>query len=216
MTIEAFISASDERTDSAHSARWKRFFDVFIAVAMLAATWPLFLAVALAVKLSSPGPVFFFQRRVGRGDCTFSMVKFRSMYLDAEKRRSEVVAQSDRSGICMKLKRDPRITPVGRILRRWSIDELPQLFNVLAGDMSIVGPRPALPEEVAAYPHHAHRRHDVSPGITGLWQVSGRADIGFEEMIELDLKYVRRSSLYFDAQILCRTVGVVLTGKGAY
>jgi lipopolysaccharide/colanic/teichoic acid biosynthesis glycosyltransferase len=216
MAIEAFISAPVETTGSLHSARWKRFLDVFVALAMLAATWPLFLAVALAVKLSSPGPVFFVQRRVGRGNCTFSMVKFRSMYLDAEKRRSEVVAQSDRSGICIKLKRDPRITPLGRILRRWSIDELPQLFNVLAGDMSIVGPRPALEEEVAAYPKHAHRRHAVSPGITGLWQVSGRADIGFEKMIELDLEYVHRSSLLFDMHILLRTVGVVLTGRGAY
>ena len=216
MSIEAFISASGETPDSVRSTRWKRVLDVFIALAMLAAIWPLFLAVALAVKLSSPGPVFFVQRRVGRGGCTFSMVKFRSMYLDAEKRRSEVVAQSDRSGICIKLKRDPRITPVGRILRRWSLDELPQLFNVLAGDMSIVGPRPALEEEVAAYPLHAHRRHHVSPGITGLWQVSGRADIGFEEMIALDIEYVGRSSLSFDVLILLRTVGVVLTGRGAY
>jgi len=216
MSIEAFISASGETPDSVRSTRWKRVLDVFIALAMLAAIWPLFLAVALAVKLSSPGPVFFVQRRVGRDGCTFSMVKFRSMYLDAEKRRSEVVAQSDRSGICIKLKRDPRITPVGRILRRWSLDELPQLFNVLAGDMSIVGPRPALEEEVAAYPLHAHRRHHVSPGITGLWQVSGRADIGFEEMIALDIEYVGRSSLSFDVLILLRTVGVVLTGRGAY
>ena len=216
MSIEAFISASCETPDSVRSTRWKRVLDVFIALAMLAAIWPLFLAVALAVKLSSPGPVFFVQRRVGRDGCTFSMVKFRSMYLDAEKRRSEVVAQSDRSGICIKLKRDPRITPVGRILRRWSLDELPQLFNVLAGDMSIVGPRPALEEEVAAYPLHAHRRHQVSPGITGLWQVSGRADIGFEEMIALDVEYVGRSSLSFDVLILLRTVGVVLTGRGAY
>ena len=216
MTIEAFTSAVGETPDSLRSAKGKRFLDTFVALAMLAAIWPLFLAVALAVKLSSPGPVFFVQRRVGRGERPFAMVKFRSMYLDAEKRRSEVVAQSDRSGICIKLKRDPRITPVGRILRRWSLDELPQLFNVLAGDMSIVGPRPALEEEVAAYPLHAHRRHDVSPGITGLWQVSGRADIGFEEMIALDLEYVRQSSLWFDALILLRTVGVVLTGKGAY
>ena len=216
MSIEAFISASGETPDSVRSTRWKRVLDVFIALAMLAAIWPLFLAVALAVKLSSPGPVFFVQRRVGRGERPFAMVKFRSMYLDAEKRRSEVVAQSDRSGICIKLKRDPRITPVGRILRRWSLDELPQLFNVLAGDMSIVGPRPALEEEVAAYPLHAHRRHHVSPGITGLWQVSGRADIGFEEMIALDIEYVGRSSLSFDVLILLRTVGVVLTGRGAY
>ena len=216
MSIEAFISASGETPDSVRSTRWKRVLDVFIALAMLAAIWPLFLAVALAVKLSSPGPVFFVQRRVGRGERPFAMVKFRSMYLDAEKRRSEVIAQSDRSGICIKLKRDPRITPVGRILRRWSLDELPQLFNVLAGDMSIVGPRPALEEEVAAYPLHAHRRHHVSPGITGLWQVSGRADIGFEEMIALDIEYVGRSSLSFDVLILLRTVGVVLTGRGAY
>ncbi len=216
MTTQAIISASARTQQTVHSADGKRFFDIFVALAILAVSWPLFLAVALAVKVTSPGPVFFVQRRVGRSGRRFAMIKFRSMYLDAERRRSEVVAQSDRSGICIKLKRDPRITPVGRILRRWSLDELPQVFNVLTGDMSIVGPRPALVEEVAAYPAHAHRRHDVAPGITGLWQVSGRADIGFEEMIELDLEYVRQSSLHFDALILFRTVGVVLTGKGAY
>jgi exopolysaccharide biosynthesis polyprenyl glycosylphosphotransferase len=217
MTMQAMIPANEDQThQTVHSANGKRIFDIFVALAMLALTWPLFLAIALAVKLTSPGPIFFVQRRVGRGGRRFAMVKFRSMYLDAEKRRSEIIAQSDRSGICIKLKRDPRITPVGRVLRRWSLDELPQIFNVLTGDMSIVGPRPALEEEVAAYPPHAHRRHDVAPGITGLWQVSGRADIGFNEMIQLDLEYLRRSSIQFDSLILFRTVGVVLTGKGAY
>jgi exopolysaccharide production protein ExoY len=216
MSIQAYISASDQSFECVRISKWKRFFDILVALALLVVLLPLFLATALAVKLSSPGPIFFAQRRIGRGGGRCWMVKFRSMYLDAERRRGEVVAQSDRSGICIKLKRDPRITPVGRFLRRWSLDELPQFLNVLVGDMSLVGPRPALEEEVAAYPLHAHRRHDVYPGITGLWQVSGRADICFEEMIELDLEYVHRSSIQFDALILFRTVGVVLTGKGAY
>jgi lipopolysaccharide/colanic/teichoic acid biosynthesis glycosyltransferase len=138
------------------------------------------------------------------------------MYADAERRRAEVAALSDREGICVKVRNDPRITPVGRVLRRTSLDELPQLLNVLAGDMSLVGPRPALPEEVALYPPEAHRRHAVRPGITGLWQVSGRADIGFSEMIDLDLDYVRRVSPALDMGILFRTFRAVTNGKGAY
>lgn len=216
MTIDAFIPTPDRASGTAGSAKAKRCLDIFVALSALVAVSPLLVAAALAVKLSSPGPIIFVQRRVGKAGCRFDMFKFRTMYLDADRRRNEVAAQSDRSGICLKLKRDPRITPLGRILRRWSIDELPQLLNVLAGDMSIVGPRPALEEEVAAYPKYAHRRHAVLPGITGLWQVSGRADIGFEKMIELDLEYVHRSSLLLDAQILLRTFGVVLTGRGAY
>lgn len=216
MSIQAYSSAPDHTRELVRSVKGKRLFDTFLALAMLVAILPLFLATALAVKLSSPGPIFFVQRRIGLCGNRFWMLKFRSMYRDAEKRRREIVAQSDRQGICIKLKRDPRITPVGRFLRRWSLDELPQLLNVIAGNMSMVGPRPALEEEVAAYPSYAHRRHDVPPGITGLWQVSGRADIGFEKMIELDLEYIRRTSIYFDALILLRTIGVVLTGKGAY
>ena len=216
MTMQTVIPASNDTYRFDPGAKWKRFLDVCVALAMLAAIWPLFLAVALSVKVSSRGPVFFVQKRVGRSGRRFAIFKFRTMYLNAEALRSEVITQSDRPGVCIKLKRDPRITPVGRILRRWSLDELPQLFNVLVGDMSLVGPRPALEQEVAAFPSHAHRRQDVSPGITGLWQVSGRADIGFEEMIALDLEYVSRSSLLLDAQILLRTIGVVLTGKGAY
>jgi lipopolysaccharide/colanic/teichoic acid biosynthesis glycosyltransferase len=196
--------------------RWKRLLDLSLASALVLGAWPLFLLIAAAVRASSPGPVFFVQTRIGLGGEPFRMMKFRSMYADAERRRAEVAALSDREGICLKLRNDPRITPVGRLLRRWSLDELPQLLNVLAGDMSLVGPRPALPEEVALYPPDAHRRHAVPPGITGLWQVSGRADIGFAEMIALDLEYARRASLPLDMRILLSTIRAVTDGKGAY
>ncbi|MEP5010978.1 sugar transferase, partial [Roseobacter sp.] len=141
---------------------------------MLPAVLPVLGAAAAAVALTSKGSVFFVQERVGRGGHTFSMYKLRSMSSDAEARRAEVEQLNEREGLCVKVKHDPRITPVGRFLRRWSLDELPQLINVLLGDMSIVGPRPALVCEVAKYPDHAHQRHAVLPGITGLWQVSGR------------------------------------------
>jgi exopolysaccharide production protein ExoY len=195
---------------------WKRLFDVTLTCALLVTFWPLLLVIAAAVRLSSPGPVFFVQKRIGLDGVPFSMVKFRSMYVDAERRRAEVAGLSDREGICLKVRNDPRITPIGRFLRRSSLDELPQLYNVLAGDMSLVGPRPALPEEVALYPPDAHFRHTVNPGITGLWQVSGRADIGFSDMIELDLEYARRASVLMDLMILLRTFRAVMNGKGAY
>ena len=194
----------------------KRILDVSLTALGLLAIWPVLLMISVAVASTSPGPVFFVQTRVGRDGRTFRMLKFRSMYRDAEKRRGDVEAMSDRDGICLKVKCDPRITPVGRFIRRWSLDELPQLFNVLRGDMSLVGPRPALVDEVAAYPSHAHDRHEVLPGITGLWQVSGRADISFEEMIALDLEYVRRLSFGADVWILFRTFRAVIVGKGAY
>ncbi len=199
-----------------HSNGAKRILDFSLTALGLFAIWPVLLVISGAVASTSPGPVFFVQTRVGRDGRTFRMLKFRSMYQDAEKRRGDIEAMSDRDGICLKVKRDPRITPVGRFIRRWSLDELPQLFNVLNGDMSLVGPRPALLDEVAAYPKHAHTRHAVLPGITGLWQVSGRADIGFDEMIALDLDYVRRSSIGMDVWILLRTFQAVLVGKGAY
>ena len=194
----------------------KRVLDVTLTVVVLVVCWPIFAAIAAAIAASSPGPVFFVQTRVGRGGKTFRMIKFRSMYLDAESRRAEIEKLSDREGLCLKVKTDPRITPVGRFLRRCSLDELPQLFNVLRGDMSLVGPRPALVEEVAKYPDHAHGRHDVLPGITGLWQVSGRADIGFEEMIKLDLDYVQKVSFATDISILFKTIRAVVSGRGAY
>ncbi len=195
---------------------WKRLLDLTLTLPGLLALAPLFLAIALAVRLTSPGPVFFVQTRIGHGGRPFGMVKFRSMYRDAEARRAALLAQSDREGLCFKARNDPRITPVGRFLRRLSLDELPQLFNVLAGQMSLVGPRPALPEEVAAYPARALGRLAVLPGITGPWQVSGRAEIGFDAMVEMDLAYARRPSLRADLTCLLRTFSAVVSGRGAY
>ena len=144
------------------------------------------------------------------------MIKFRSMYQGAEQRRAEVLDSSDRAGICFKAKDDPRITPFGRILRRSSLDELPQLINVLMGHMSLVGPRPALPQEVAEYPAAAMERLKVLPGITGAWQVAGRADLGFDEMVALDVSYVRHATMSVDLRILAQTFGAVASGRGAY
>jgi exopolysaccharide biosynthesis polyprenyl glycosylphosphotransferase len=194
----------------------KRMLDIIVSALMLLILSPLMIATALAVKLTSPGPVFFVQTRVGLNGRTFGMIKFRSMYRDAEARRAGLLAQSDRSGVCFKQKNDPRITPVGRVIRRYSIDELPQLFNVLKGEMSLVGPRPALPAEVAAYPGHALGRLRALPGITGVWQVSGRADVSFDEMVEMDIAYARSISLRRDLVVLFLTIPAVLSGRGAY
>jgi lipopolysaccharide/colanic/teichoic acid biosynthesis glycosyltransferase len=195
---------------------WKRPLDLTLTLLGLLAIWPVLLAVALAVRLSGPGPVFFVQTRIGRDGQPFGMIKFRSMHVDAEARRAALLAQSDRQGICFKSRRDPRITPVGRILRRLSLDELPQIFNVLRGEMSLVGPRPALPEEVRAYPPRALGRLAVLPGITGLWQVSGRAEVGFDDMVEMDLAYAADGRLSTDLGLLARTLGAVFSGRGAY
>ena len=194
----------------------KRPLDLALTLPGLIALLPVFLIVALAIKLTSPGPVFFVQTRVGLLGKTFGILKFRSMYQDAEARRAAVLATSDREGLCFKSRNDPRITPIGRFLRRFSIDELPQLFNVVKGDMSLVGPRPALPEEVENYPLAALERLAVLPGITGVWQVSGRAEIGFDEMVELDIGYVRQGGLFSDLSILARTAGAVIGGRGAF
>lgn len=214
--ISSSIPATAQPQTAARSAKAKRLLDVTLTCLGLVAIWPVFVLIALAVKWNSPGPVFFVQTRIGRDGRPFGMVKFRSMYLDAEARRAALLAQSDRSGVCFKIKDDPRITPVGRILRRLSLDELPQLFNVLNGDMSLVGPRPALPEEVRRYPAHAYERLSVLPGITGPWQVSGRADLSFNQMVELDLDYARRGTLATDLTILRQTVSAVVSGHGAY
>lgn len=194
----------------------KRALDLAVTLAVLLLLWPVLLILALAVAMTSRGPVFFCQTRVGLNGVPFRMIKFRSMYADAEARRAALVAQSDREGICLKLRHDPRVTPVGRFIRRWSLDELPQLFNVLTGEMSLVGPRPALPEEVAAYPEHAHLRHRVKPGLTGVWQVSGRADVSFDDMIDMDIAYARTAGIRRDLVILFLTIPAVLSGRGAY
>lgn len=195
----------------------KVIVDKCLALAALVVLSPVILATAVAVKVSSPGPVLFRQVRVGRGGTEFVMIKFRTMYRDAEERRAALEAQNEHdSAVLFKVKDDPRITRVGYWLRKFSLDELPQLVNVLKGDMSLVGPRPPLPSEVANYQLDAHRRFRVRPGLTGLWQVSGRSDLDPQRSVHLDTHYVEQWSPAMDAKILARTPLVVLSGKGAY
>ncbi|MCD2187718.1 sugar transferase [Actinomycetospora soli] len=193
----------------------KALLDRLVAAVALLALAPVLLGVAIAVRLDDRGPVFFRQERVGRRGRPFRMVKFRSMAVDAEAARGAL--RSDlRDGPLFKMRRDPRVTRVGAVLRRYSIDELPQLLNVLGGSMSLVGPRPPLPAEVVEYADDARRRLLVRPGMTGLWQVSGRSDLSWEETVRLDLRYVENWSPGLDLHILARTVTAVLTGRGAY
>jgi exopolysaccharide biosynthesis polyprenyl glycosylphosphotransferase len=195
----------------------KSLFDRFAALSALLLLSPVFVAVAIAVKLGDGGPVFFRQVRVGRNGRPFHVWKFRTMVTDAEKRLAELQAHNECSdGVLFKIKDDPRITKVGSLLRRTSMDELPQLINVLVGQMSLVGPRPALPEETAQYGDYVRRRLAVRPGITGLWQVSGRADLPWEEAVRLDLRYVENWSFALDLQILWKTWSAVTHGDGAY
>ena len=178
---------------------------------------PLFALLAALIKLDSPGPVLFSQTRVGRDGVPFRCWKFRSMFVDAEQRKNELLAHNEMAGgTTFKMKRDPRITRVGRLIRRASLDELPQLWNVFVGDMSLVGPRPPLPQEVAEYSAHDRRRLAVQPGITCIWQVSGRSDIPFPEQVLMDLDYIERRSLWLDLSLLARTIPAVLLGRGAY
>jgi len=177
---------------------------------------PVFLAIAVLIRLDSPGPAFFTQKRVGRDGVEFTMVKFRSMVTDAERLLIDLRENDEGNGLLFKMRRDPRITRVGGLLRRYSLDELPQLFNVLTGSMSLVGPRPTLPKEVAAYGDDLRRRLLVKPGLTGLWQVSGRSDLDLDESTRLDLQYVENWSPMFDVMILLKTVKAVFGGRGAY
>ncbi len=194
----------------------KAVFDRVIALGLITLLSPLLVGLALAVRLSSPGPVLFRQQRVGRAGVEFTMLKFRSMYSDAEQRLGDLYALSDGNGVIFKMRDDPRMTPLGRWIRRFSLDELPQLFNVLRGDMSLVGPRPPLSEEVALYAADDSRRMLVKPGITGLWQVSGRSDLSWDESVRLDLRYVDNWSMTLDLLILWKTVRAVIYGAGAY
>jgi len=192
----------------------KRLFDVVGAAAALLLAAPVMAVIALAIRIEDRGPVVFKQVRVGLKGQTFNFYKFRSMAVDAEQRLPQL--QSELSGVLFKIKSDPRVTRVGRLIRRLSLDELPQLLNVLQGQMSLVGPRPALPREVAQYHQDVHRRLDVRPGLTGLWQVSGRSDLSWDDTVRLDLYYVDNWSLLQDLMILTRTVGAVLNSRGAY
>ena len=197
--------------------RLKRLLDLAIAGGAIVALSPVFLLAALAIKLEDRGPVLFAQTRVGLRGRTFRMLKFRSMVVNADQLQAQLqVHNESAAGVLFKIRNDPRITRVGRILRKLSIDELPQLFNVITGEMSVVGPRPALPREVALYSQDDRTRLEVKPGITCLWQIGGRSDIDFHGQVRLDLQYMREQSVWLDLWILLKTVPVVLLGKGAY
>ncbi len=194
----------------------KRMLDVTLASLALLVLIPVFLVVAAAIRRDSAGPVLFRQVRVGRNGGTFRMLKFRSMVSTAEADLLDLLDQNEGSGPLFKLKNDPRITRVGRTLRKYSIDELPQFWNVLVGDMSLVGPRPPLPAEVQGYEDHVHRRLFIKPGLTGMWQVNGRSNLSWEESVRLDLYYVENWSLTGDLIILWRTFRVLVAPVGAY
>jgi exopolysaccharide biosynthesis polyprenyl glycosylphosphotransferase len=195
----------------------KRTIDILASGLLLMALFPLFLAVAVAIKLTDGGPVLFWQSRVGKWGREFPFPKFRSMVVDAEKIKTSLLDQSHHEdSITFKMEKDPRVTWIGRIIRKVSIDELPQLWNVLKGDMSLVGPRPPVPQEVEMYNLSDRRRLDIPPGITCIWQVSGRGDIPFDEQVQLDVQYIESQSFWMDIKILLKTIPAVLTGKGAY
>jgi exopolysaccharide biosynthesis polyprenyl glycosylphosphotransferase len=194
----------------------KGLFDRCAAAAALVVLAPVMSAVAAAIWLHDRGPVLFTQLRVGRDGHEFRIYKFRTMVVDAEQRKQELLANNDSDGVLFKIRKDPRVTAVGAHLRHWSLDELPQLFNIFLGDMSLVGPRPALPEEADKYAAHVRRRLVVKPGLTGLWQVSGRSDLSWEESVRLDLRYVENWSFALDLQILWKTISVLVRRSGAY
>lgn len=194
----------------------KQTYDPIAAAVALVLLSPVFLAVAVAIKADSKGPVFFRQTRVGRMGTEFKIAKFRTMSVDAEERKSDISHLNEGAGPLFKMRNDPRVTRVGAVLRRTSLDELPQLFNVLAGQMSLVGPRPHLPSEVAMFGSEFQRRLLVSPGMTGLWQVSGRSNLPFDEAVRVDLRYVENWSLALDVFIMWKTISVMLRGSGAY
>lgn len=194
----------------------KRALDITLSLVALLLLLPVFLITSLLIATTSRGPIFYVQERVGRGGMPFRMLKFRSMYADAHERKAELAALNEASGPVFKVRKDPRVTPVGRWIRKLSIDELPQLINVLRGEMSLVGPRPPLPEEYATYDALALRRLLVTPGLTCIWQVSGRSNIDFDQWVEMDVEYIRSWSIGLDLKLLVKTIPAVLSGHGAY
>jgi len=194
----------------------KRLFDIVVSLAAIILLSPVLLIVALLIKLESRGPMIFHQLRVGKYNIPFTMLKFRSMRIGAEYNKQALMVSNEMDGPVFKIRDDPRVTRVGRFIRRWSLDELPQLFNVLRGDMSVVGPRPLPVVEVADMREDQMRRHSVKPGLTCIWQISGRNEISFDEWIQLDLIYVDNASFALDLEIFFRTFRAVLKRKGSY
>jgi len=195
----------------------KRISDIFISALGILLALPIIIVVSLLIKLTDPkGTVLFKQTRLGKDGVPFTIYKFRSMVHNAEELKQKLMEQNEVSGAMFKIKNDPRVTKVGRFIRKTSVDEIPQLWNVLIGDMSMVGPRPPLVEEVALYTPYQKQRLSGKPGCTGYWQVSGRSNLGFEEMVELDLAYIRKQSILFDFVIMAKTVWMVLARKDAY
>ncbi|MEM1447836.1 MAG: sugar transferase [Planctomycetota bacterium] len=199
-----------------HLSPWRRAVDVLVSGAALLVLSPIFLLVAIAIKATSPGPVFFKQKRAGVGGRPFTFYKFRSMYIDAEERRKALEAENEKSGPIFKIKNDPRLTRVGRFLRRTSLDELPQFYNVLTGDMTLIGPRPPTLNEIVRYEPWQRDRLAIPGGLTCIWQVSGRSDVGFEDWVRMDLRYMTGRTPLLDASLMTRTVRAVVSGRGAY
>ena len=194
----------------------KRGFDILASGVALVLLSPLFGILTVKIKKEDGGPAFYSQTRIGKNGKPFKMWKFRSMIVNADKMVKQLEEQNEIDGAMFKIKDDPRVTKIGHVIRKYSLDELPQLWNVLKGDMSLVGPRPPLPMEVADYTDYDKLRLTVTPGCTGLWQVTKRNDADFDEMVELDLEYINKSSLWFDFKILLKTVGVVIHPNSAY
>ena len=201
---------------SAMAVAVKRVFDTTLSLLGLIALSPVFLVIALLVKITSKGPVFYAQKRVGKGGRVFNFYKFRSMVINADEIKKTLMAQNEATGPIFKMKHDPRITTVGRFIRKYSLDELPQLFNVLKNDMSLVGPRPPIPEEVRKYKKWQTQRLSIQPGITCIWQTSGRSRIGFEDWVRMDIYYIKNWSLWLDIKLLFKTIKTVVTADGAY
>ncbi|WP_203641085.1 sugar transferase [Levilactobacillus andaensis] len=215
------ISKVTADTDGAQKKRvyhiCKRIFDLLMSVVALLILWPIFVVIAIAIKVDDPqGGVFYSQTRIGKDGRQFKMFKFRSMVMDADKKLATLLKYNEIDGAMFKMKEDPRITRVGKFIRKHSLDELPQLVNVLLGDMSLVGPRPPLPREVKEYGLTDVQRLSVVPGCTGLWQISGRNNVGFETMVALDLKYIQEANIWVDFVILLKTFRIIISPNDAY
>ncbi|MFC4652863.1 sugar transferase [Lactococcus nasutitermitis] len=196
---------------------YKHFFDVFLSIILIVILIPLWILIVIAMKIEDfKGPILYKQERIGINGSKFIMYKFRSMIVEADMLRNELEARNEQRGPIFKIKKDPRITKVGNVLRKMSLDEFPQLFNIVKGEMSLIGPRPSLPSEVEKYSEYQMERFSVKPGCTGLWQVSGRSNLDFDQMIQLDLKYINKYGPMIDIKIFLKTFKVILTGEGAY